>query len=112
MRGSYADLQMLKQKEKEKDKDSSADGILSPSQLQYAPVYQRKPFNTQFVSGSQFPTTDNSFPSNPPSPGLHRRSRKSSLSDRVPVEMIAYLDPVDTFEDSTKRLNDDMEKVS
>ncbi|KAJ6596859.1 glycerol-3-phosphate O-acyltransferase [Mycena vulgaris] len=47
----------------------------------------------------------------PASDGLHRcspRERKASLSDRVPVERIAAVDPLEPFDDATQDLNDEI----
>jgi glycerol-3-phosphate O-acyltransferase / dihydroxyacetone phosphate acyltransferase len=112
LRASYADLQQLKHKDAT---PGDQDGAVKPShsQAQYAPVYQKRP--TPHRSPSS-PTTHTSAaePSERTgeSPGFtHRngpRERRSSLSDRVAVEKIGGLNPVNTFKHATEELNRDI----
>jgi glycerol-3-phosphate O-acyltransferase/dihydroxyacetone phosphate acyltransferase len=117
LRGSYADLQQLKMKGSGSDRDQ--DGLLKPvkspratvsfAQSQYAPVYHKRP--TPFRSPSS-PQTSTSSTTSSPADSLNfrkgPRERRSSLSDRVAVEKIGGLNPVDTFKHATEELNRDV----
>jgi glycerol-3-phosphate O-acyltransferase/dihydroxyacetone phosphate acyltransferase len=46
----------------------------------------------------------------PAESGLHRRQRRPSLSDLVPVERIGALDPREQFKDCTVDINSEIQK--
>ena len=53
------------------------------------------------------------WPAQPGSPtegGLHRRERRASLSDGVPVERISALDPREQFKECTEDINSEIRK--
>ena len=117
LRGSYADLQQLKHKDSASEnqdgtiKASNSRSSLSSAQAQYAPVYQKRPIPHWPSSSPATTNTSNEEPTeNLPSPNHRKgpRERKSSLSDRVAVEKIGELNPVDTFRQATEELNRDI----
>lgn len=119
LRGSYADLQQLKMKEAASERDE--DGFLKPAksprgsvsfaQSQYAPVYQHKrPSPFRSPSSPQVQTEGINGSSSGPHLRKGPRERRSSLSDRVAVEKIGGLSPVESFKHATEELNRDVEE--
>lgn len=116
-RGSYADLHQVKHKDPASEnqdgtlKASKSRGSISLTQAQYAPVYQRRPSSVRSPSSPITTNTSNEESMGEcPSP-THRKSpreRRSTLSDRVAVEKIGELNPVDTFRHATEELNRDI----
>jgi glycerol-3-phosphate O-acyltransferase / dihydroxyacetone phosphate acyltransferase len=121
MRGSYADLQHVKNKEsasENQDGQTKSRSILSSAQAQYAPVYQKRPMPQR--SPSSFGATETSIAESTssvgdspyPNPRKSPRERRSSLSDQVAVEKIGGLNPVNTFKHATEELNRDIAERS
>lgn len=117
MRGSYADLQQLKNKESASENQDSpikSRSTLSSAQAQYAPVYQKRPMPQRSPSSYEAMEPLNVEPpspaGDPPSlnPRKSPRERRSSLSDQVAVEKIGGLNPVNTFKHATEVLNRDI----
>ena len=113
IRGSYADLQQLKHKDSASENQNGSSSLsrsVSFAQAQYAPVYQKRPTPHRSSSSSTTIETSNTEPTAPldrPSPAqrMSPRERRSSLSDRVAVEKIGELNPVNTFKHATEELN-------
>ncbi|KAI0093631.1 glycerol-3-phosphate O-acyltransferase [Irpex rosettiformis] len=94
---SYADLQRLR-----RTSNAGAHVAAIPPMTPASPI-------TSTASG-----TDTAEPILDPADGLHKRqgsrTRKASLSDRVPVDRIGGLDPGETFDDATKELNQEIQE--
>lgn len=119
LRGSYADLQALKNKEAEQGLGSKSQSArqLAPPQL-YAPVYRRRAATTtgrtfdegqtHDAQGSE--STEGSLEgSDSQPPRKSERERRSSLTDRVSVSKIGKVSPESTFKEVTDKLNGELE---
>lgn len=91
--GSYADLQKLRLT---KTGASSTTTLPRPSETLDAHAHD--------ASHVSFKTAAASPPSSP-TDSAHRRPRKSSLSDGVPVEWIGAVDRKEPFDEATEELN-------
>jgi len=101
-RGSYADLQALK--------NSNSPNA---SRAALSPIYQNREGNAFTVepsSSNSSPTTEVSIEgSDVRAKRRNSRDRRMSLTDIVPVEKIGELSPADTFKESTNKLNEESE---